>query len=348
MLRVHSNTKNMATKFSAQDRRRFVEAALAGNQDTVASFLADGMPADTASPEGTALFAAAVGGSSQVMQLLVQAGCNVNLRLPPKSDSGNYGTALHGAIERRKIDAAIWLLDHGANPRALSGNGYTAAHRLLSATGRIATSDEDFDAIAQLLVRMLDMGVPINQRGGTGAGTTLLHTALSVYDVPDEYIHLLLDRGADMNAISEAGMLPIHHASMSERPSKFAVLVSRGADINARDAAGRTPLHLVNNETIADTLLSLGADLELQDNEGRTPLAHHLAKLELPDRVPRVVARLVESMADLDTADYAGVTPRHIIQAKKIPSLQSALASIEARRAMKGVMKSKSVARLGR
>jgi Ankyrin repeats (many copies) len=53
-------------------------------------------------------------------------------------------------------------------------------------------------------------------------------------------VTLLLDRGADINAVNEADFTALHGAAMRGLNEVIKILVDRGANINARDYRGRT------------------------------------------------------------------------------------------------------------
>src|SRR4029453_3823535 len=55
---------------------------------------------------------------------------------------------------------------------------------------------------------------------------------------------VLLDAGANVNAINEADTSPLHCAAFSGLNELVQLCVDRGADINARDWRGRTPYRL--------------------------------------------------------------------------------------------------------
>jgi ankyrin repeat protein len=56
----------------------------------------------------------------------------------------------------------------------------------------------------------------------------------------EEAVTLLLDAGADVNAVNEADFTALHGAAFRGLNEVIEILVKRGADINARDFRGRT------------------------------------------------------------------------------------------------------------
>ena len=88
-----------------------------------------------------------------------------------------------------------------------------------------------------------------------------------------------------------------------------AVLVQAGADLKALTEAGLTPLQLAagsnNNPDVIAALMESWADPKARDNFGMTPL-HHAAEFR---KNPAVIAELVDAGADPKARDNAGKTP---------------------------------------
>jgi ankyrin repeat protein len=57
-------------------------------------------------------------------------------------------------------------------------------------------------------------------------------------------VKVLLDAGADINAVNEADFTALHGAAFRGLNEVIEILVTRGANINARDYRGRTPYRL--------------------------------------------------------------------------------------------------------
>ena len=86
----------------------------------------------------------------------------------------------------------------------------------------------------------------------------------------EEAVKLLLDAGADVNAVNEADFTALHGAAYRGLNEVIQILVEHGANINARDFRGRTPYRLAEGNKqafyfqefpdTAEFLKSLGAD----------------------------------------------------------------------------------------
>ena len=89
-----------------------------------------------------------------------------------------------------------------------------------------------------------------------------------------EAARLLLDRGADENAVARNPMRvqPIHSAAAASDAEIVGLLLAAGADANARQQGGFTPIHAAaqnGDEATARLLLEHGADPEARTDAGR-------------------------------------------------------------------------------
>ena len=113
-----------------------------------------------------------------------------------------------------------------------------------------------------------EAGVPVDER-----------------DWPFRLARLLLQRGADVNAVSVSGLTPLHQWAQNDyealdRACGLQLLLEHGADPNLQDADGDTPLHILvyhANEGplrhLAESRLLDRADLFIFNNNGHTALS---------------------------------------------------------------------------
>ncbi len=90
-------------------------------------------------------------------------------------------------------------------------------------------------------------------------------------------VYLLLNRGADPNAVSSAGNPALIYASEKGNLKIIKMLVLNGADVNARGYQEETPLFIAifkNNFEVTKFLLEEGADSNIRDDYGVTPLLY--------------------------------------------------------------------------
>jgi hypothetical protein len=114
-----------------------VEAVAAGDAKTVATMLENGMPPDSRHDGRTALYAAALGGHAQLVDLLLQAGANPNLNSRGPSD----GTPLCAAACWGSLEVVRLLLAHGADPNLPEDEWWTPL-RWAAAHGNEAVARE--------------------------------------------------------------------------------------------------------------------------------------------------------------------------------------------------------------
>jgi ankyrin repeat protein len=55
-----------------------------------------------------------------------------------------------------------------------------------------------------------------------------------------DVMEMLLERGANINAIDDSGMTPLMFAALHNKPDCLALLISKGADANVKDYRGLT------------------------------------------------------------------------------------------------------------
>lgn len=104
------------------------------------------------------------------------------------------------------------------------------------------------------------------------AGSTLLHHAVAFASL--DMMKLLMDKGADVNAVNRRKSAPVHWAIHDE--AKVRLLHARGAAIDTKQVEGRTPLYqaasLANANGVIRFLLAQGADANSKNVVGSTPL----------------------------------------------------------------------------
>lgn len=195
----------------------FKQSARDGDAVAVSLFLRAGMKADAATP-GTpsALEFALDAGHPAIAETLIQGGAKVDRALLTVAQNGNP-------------DLFELLLSKKPSHEALTGALYLAA-----AYGH-----------AKLVKRLLDLGLNPNEKWG---GDLALQGA--AYGGGTEVVKLLLDRGADVNAVNTGsggnGETALHSATRSGASSAevVALLLGDGASLNAQDSYGETPLML--------------------------------------------------------------------------------------------------------
>lgn len=228
----------------------------------------------------TPLMVAARWGFADIINLLIQAGANINAK--DRANPVDYGrrTALYHACMTGRVGMVKLLLEHGAEPDCLAQHGYTP----LSTVIRIAGNRE-------IVFLLLEHGA--SPSGPDGCWEPPITAAASNNDV--HLVKDLLDRGADPNRMGQSGDLALC-STVSEECAR--VLLQLGARIDLRDGHGQTPL--LQNVTIGSpklirTYINAGADVDAKDKYGYTPLMRlaELPRIEVADM-------LIQAGADIN------------------------------------------------
>ncbi len=226
--------------------------------------------------EVTLLCHAVCGGNIEAVKLLLERGAEV---------SRHSGKLLTLAVVMNRVDLVKLLIDHGADVmRARLLGRLDDAERpvadLLIARGkkvpdwmlpRACRPDVSTNELHRVKV-LLDYGARIDDRGRYGL--TALHYAVRGAKLP--LIKLLLERGADANALDLDGLTPLLHLARTRSTADpipvMEVLAASGASLDARDETGGTLLmHFARrgNMEAVRWLLAHGADRNARNKNGK-------------------------------------------------------------------------------
>ena len=239
-------------------------------------------------------------------------------------------TPLDVAAHVDALEVVEVLLARGATFDVRRSQGFTplmhavAADAVSTAARLIEHVDDrldqaDLDALLDLrayyrgatgtIEMLIDLGADVDAVGEFGR--TPLQSA--AYGNAADAVIALIARGADIHATSPvSGYTALHIAIVGHHASSeeaAVVLIEHGADIHAKSRCGRTPLHVTTVEDvweIAQMLIVRGADVHVQDQDGLTPL-HLAAGYNAAD----VAAVLLEFGAEVEMKDGKGWTPLH-------------------------------------
>lgn len=135
---------------------------------------------------------------------------------------------------------------------------------------------------------MIEKGANVNCR--TEFNNTCLNLAI-IYSSSSSICHLLLENGADINAVDDNDETPLHKAIFYNRFSLAKALIDLGAKGSMMDINGDTPLHLAMKKRQFD-IARIIAEKEpeaifLKNSWGETPIDELERFIELLERFNR-------------------------------------------------------------
>ena len=194
---------------------------------------------------------AAINGSGLMLDRLLKAGADPNAALTPSGD-----TALMMAARTGKTDAVRVLVEAGAGVNAreswggttplmwAASEGHGDAAKLLIASGADVNARSHYVAAAN--GRGFEGRTPIASRTDPSvaefASGWLTPLMLAAREGDVELARILLDAGADINAVAGDGKTALATAIFNGNYDVASFLVDRKADVNLADAQRFTPL----------------------------------------------------------------------------------------------------------
>ena len=148
-------------------------------------------------------------------------------------------TALHQAARCGNIKVLQLLLNNGADIAARDSDGNTSLH---------------YASFSQNSKTRLYCAI---------------HLKVKTSDVSPKVIGLLLDHGADVNAVNHEGRAALHFATMDGQPLMTQLLLTRGADVTLKDRYRYAPLTLATlsgDEETSRILLEHNLQRQIQCN----------------------------------------------------------------------------------
>jgi ankyrin repeat protein/truncated hemoglobin YjbI len=217
------------------------------------------------------------GGSTGAVKLLLERGAEVRR---------HSGKLLTLAVVMNRVDLVKLLIEHGADVQRVSLLGrLDDAERpvadLLIAEGKnvpdwmlpcACRPDVSTNELHRVIV-LLNYGASLDDRGRYGL--TALHYAVRGGKLP--LIKLLLERGAQANALDEDGLTPLMHLSKTRSKADpipvMELLAASGAKVDVRDETQGTLLMYFarrGNAEAVQWLLAHGADRNARNKSGKT------------------------------------------------------------------------------
>jgi len=252
----------------------FIDAIQNHDLDAVRTALAaDRTLANAADAAGsTPLMHAAYAGTMSTMEVLLEAGADVNAANLRKA------TALHWAVH--DVDKLKVLLVRGADVNARTLEGRTPLYSAAQLPGGVAAMKVLLEVGADTEVRTIVGNTPLFAAAAGGA----------------DNVRVLVDKGANVNASSLSGTTPLMGSSDTR---VVALLVSHGADVSIRSKRGESALADAARRgdlEAARLLLDKGADVNAVDYRGYTPL---ILAAQFDRDSPELVRLLLSRGADV-------------------------------------------------
>ncbi|NXR34840.1 ANKR6 protein, partial [Zosterops hypoxanthus] len=232
---------------------RLLVAAYKGQVENVVQLINRGAKVAVTKHGRTPLHLAAYKGHLHVVQILLKAGCDLDIQ-----DDGDQ-TALHRAAVVGNTDIIATLIQEGCALDRQDKDGNTALHEACW---------HGFSQSAKVLVK-----AGANVLAKNKAGNTPLH--LACQNSHSQSTRVLLLGGSRADLKNNAGDTCLHVAARYNHLPIIRVLLSAFCSVHEKNQAGDTALHVaaaLNHKKVVKLLLEAGADASVVNNAGQTPL----------------------------------------------------------------------------
>lgn len=254
----------------------------------------------------TLLYLASQQGFAAIIELLLKEEIEIN-----KYNTVEKMTALHIASQFGYLDVVQLLIKHGAEIDIKNRAGkmpihlaYEYVHPKITELLLAATVFPDHEKAAYMtyLTKALQIALEYGQK---------------------DLIKMLIERGADVNAILEKGQSVFHLACFKgDRDIVNLMIELGGADLNKADRSkeGKTPLYIAcekNNIEVVDLLIQKGVKVnKMTTHSGKTPIS-----MACKNNCFAIVEYLIRAKADVLIKNDDNTTPISLTTDDKIVEL---------------------------
>ncbi len=270
-----------------------LSATAGGHLDIVDVLVTAGADLNVRNFEGTnALLLAASSGSMDLLEYMLEKGLDI-----ASVDSGGGGL-IHYAAWGGSVDIIEATLERGAdvNLRALRDR-----------TPILEAAEQGHVEAVRLLIQK---GADVNARNDENE-IPLHNLMFLVYRGMDtaaiDITGQMLEAGADVNAVDQWQMTPLHRASQTDCYDLVRLLVDHGADVNAHDENDITPLSrsVIRGKTdYINLMLGAGGDPNIKGSHEQTNSLHTAVIKGQKD----IVEMILPHMSDINETDRLGNT----------------------------------------
>ncbi|MGA9827749.1 MAG: ankyrin repeat domain-containing protein, partial [Rhodanobacteraceae bacterium] len=225
---------------------------------------------------------------------------SVNPLLPADMSPGELDAALLAAARAGRVEQGLVALQQGADPNTLPSADDQDQRSVLIVVVTLAD--------LRLLRALIAKGADVNRRHG--GITALIAATRDSYRGRPEAVMTLLANGADPRLADADDSTPLHHAARCAEPEVAALLVDSGAQIDAVNREGVTPLGVAcmgRHWPVATFLLTRGASPSPAD---AVPALHLAAAVDEDD--PAGIALLTGHKTGIDALGAFDRTALHV------------------------------------
>lgn len=253
----------------------------------------------------------------QLARILIERGVAIDART-----TTDGSTPLISAARNAKLDHMQLLLEQGADVEAVDKSRYNVL-QVLAAEGHFLVLKE----LVTYLKGALPSGVPVSREFKTRVfgpvreeDCELIHLSCP----SAQTVQYLLEAmpSLNTNTTTRDGNTTLHLAALIGAKDSVKLLIDRGADVEALNGRQRTPLHeaaISGSVKIVKMLCENGAKIDAVMKTGRTPLhyAAHYGWIE--------VAKYLFQAGASTTMRWQGLTPEILAISRNWPDIASLL-----------------------